>query len=103
MVEKKCVEVCTDRAKSAEKLKDDQWQALIALHRTLLHEHHDVSCHLCKGPLGDKVSRRIPAVSDFITVLPRLTASDRLSSPPSTRQQVCYAGSHVEAWDSCFP
>ena len=41
MVEKKCVEVCTDRAKSAEKLKDDQWQALIALHRTLLHEHHD--------------------------------------------------------------
>ena len=43
MVEKKCVEVCTDRAKSAEKLKDDQWQALIALHRTLLHEHHDVS------------------------------------------------------------
>ena len=41
MVEKKCVEVCGDRAKSTKKLKDDQWQALIALHRTLLHEHHD--------------------------------------------------------------
>ena len=39
MVEKKCVEVCT--AQTAKPLKDEQWQALIALHRTLLHEHHD--------------------------------------------------------------
>ena len=43
------------------------------------------------------------STADAIAVLPRLTASDRLSSPSSTRQQVCYAGSHVEAWDSCFP
>ena len=41
MVEKKCVEITQQRAKSTNKLSDDQWQALIALHRTLLHEHHD--------------------------------------------------------------
>jgi hypothetical protein len=46
MVESKCIEV--DNAQSADKgshspqqLTDVQWQALIALHRTLLHEHHD--------------------------------------------------------------
>lgn len=44
MVESKCIEV--DSAQSAQidgavKLSNEQWQALIALHRTLLHEHHD--------------------------------------------------------------
>jgi hypothetical protein len=44
MVENKCIQV--DRAQAAEtdlniKLGSDHWQALIALHRTLLHEHHD--------------------------------------------------------------
>ncbi|KAF7549093.1 hypothetical protein G7Z17_g6627 [Cylindrodendrum hubeiense] len=43
MVETKCIEV--DNAQSsntdANKLNNEQWQALIALHRTLLHEHHD--------------------------------------------------------------
>lgn len=44
MVESKCIEV--DKAQSAKiddgtTLADDQWQALIALHRTLLHEHYD--------------------------------------------------------------
>ncbi|KAB5514955.1 hypothetical protein GE09DRAFT_1067129 [Coniochaeta sp. 2T2.1] len=44
MVETKCIEV--DNAQNAQtdatnKLNDEQWQALIALHRTLLHEHHD--------------------------------------------------------------
>ncbi|KAG7402699.1 Telomerase-binding protein EST1A [Fusarium oxysporum f. sp. rapae] len=44
MVETKCIEV--DNAQSSNtdansKLDDVQWQALIALHRTLLHEHHD--------------------------------------------------------------
>jgi hypothetical protein len=41
MVEKKCVEICQQQAKSTQKLSNEQWQALIALHRTLLHEHHD--------------------------------------------------------------
>ncbi|KAF1967763.1 hypothetical protein BU23DRAFT_482364 [Bimuria novae-zelandiae CBS 107.79] len=48
MVETKCIHV--DRAQaaalqngpeSASRLASDHWQALIALHRTLLHEHHD--------------------------------------------------------------
>lgn len=43
MVESKCIEV--DNAQSsqtgAQQLNNEQWQALIALHRTLLHEHHD--------------------------------------------------------------
>ncbi|KAI0412798.1 hypothetical protein F5X98DRAFT_367031 [Xylaria grammica] len=41
MVESKCIEV--DNAQSSQsdtKLNNEQWQAL-ALHRTLLHEHHD--------------------------------------------------------------
>ncbi|KAJ4298763.1 hypothetical protein N0V88_003795 [Collariella sp. IMI 366227] len=43
MVESKCIEVDTAQssAASATELTDEQWQALIALHRTLLHEHHD--------------------------------------------------------------
>lgn len=42
MVESKCIEV--DNAQSSQngtRLNNEQWQALIALHRTLLHEHHD--------------------------------------------------------------
>ncbi|KAK1762905.1 hypothetical protein QBC33DRAFT_460524, partial [Phialemonium atrogriseum] len=39
MVESKCTEV--DNAQSSSKLNNEQWQALIALHRTLLHENHD--------------------------------------------------------------
>jgi len=45
MVETKCIEV--DNAQNAQtdtpgsKLNNEQWMALIALHRTLLHEHHD--------------------------------------------------------------
>ncbi|KAK6355278.1 hypothetical protein TWF696_004390 [Orbilia brochopaga] len=47
MVEAKCIEV--DRklkpaaTEESSRLNNDQWQALIALHRTLLHEHHDFS------------------------------------------------------------
>lgn len=49
MVEAKCVEVDNKQALAAPdpetgrqpKLSNEQWQALIALHRTLLHEHHD--------------------------------------------------------------
>ena len=41
MVEKKCVEIDQQQSKTTSKLSDEQWQALIALHRTLLYEHHD--------------------------------------------------------------
>ncbi|KAJ4160336.1 hypothetical protein NW754_003461 [Fusarium falciforme] len=42
MVETKCIEVDNEQSSNTKsKLNNDQWQALIALHRTLLHEHHD--------------------------------------------------------------
>jgi len=49
MVEAKCIEVDNKQATVVQtsesgaqpKLNNEQWQALIALHRTLLHEHHD--------------------------------------------------------------
>lgn len=49
MVESKCIEVDSRQSKAAlerdpsrpTKLNNEQWQALIALHKTLLHEHHD--------------------------------------------------------------
>ncbi|KAK3304920.1 uncharacterized protein B0T15DRAFT_559038 [Chaetomium strumarium] len=44
MVENKCIEVDNDRSSqndASNKLNNDQWQALIALHRTLLHEHYN--------------------------------------------------------------
>ncbi|KAI6503206.1 hypothetical protein MCOR10_011814 [Pyricularia oryzae] len=46
MVENKCIEVdnaqtSLNNDSASPKLNTDQWQALIALHRTLLHEHHD--------------------------------------------------------------
>lgn len=41
MVEKKCIEIVTQQAQNPTKLSKEQWQALIALHRTLLNEHHD--------------------------------------------------------------
>ncbi|KAH8757592.1 hypothetical protein F5883DRAFT_606990 [Diaporthe sp. PMI_573] len=44
MVESKCIEVDNSQSaedKSSVKLNNEQWQALTALHRTLLHEHHD--------------------------------------------------------------
>lgn len=43
MVETKCIEVNSSQTDGDEKadLTQEQWQALITLHRTLLHEHHD--------------------------------------------------------------
>lgn len=41
MVEKKCIEIVTQQAQNPNKLNKEQWQALIALHRTLLNKHHN--------------------------------------------------------------
>ena len=44
MAEKKCIEVDDGQIVAGEArqiLDNGQWQALIALHRTMLHEHHD--------------------------------------------------------------
>ncbi|KAF2015220.1 hypothetical protein BU24DRAFT_173756 [Aaosphaeria arxii CBS 175.79] len=68
MVENKCVEV---NEKEKQRLNDadgkplsnlacDQWQALIALHRTLLHEHHDFFL-ASQHPSASSALRRLPA------------------------------------------
>jgi hypothetical protein len=60
-VDGKCIQVDAKQATLARgapactqpKLNNEQWQALIALHRTLLHEHHDfflASQHLSATP-----------------------------------------------------
>jgi len=42
MVEAKCINIDTQKASHPEeRLSTEQWQALVALHRTLLYEHHD--------------------------------------------------------------
>jgi hypothetical protein len=44
MVENKCIEVDTTQNTHTDpnnRLNNEQWQALITLHRTLLYEHHD--------------------------------------------------------------
>lgn len=68
MVESKCIEI--DSESSAidpqVKLDDGQWQALLNLHRTLLHEHHDfmlASQHPSASPALRRVAQKyaIPA------------------------------------------
>ncbi|OBS17061.1 hypothetical protein FPOA_12043 [Fusarium poae] len=63
MVETKCIEV--DNAQSSNtdanaKLNNEQWQALIALHRTLLHEHHDFLL-ASQHPSASPALRRLPS------------------------------------------
>ena len=41
MVENKCIDVDTRNSADDSKLSNDQWASLIALHKQLLHEHHD--------------------------------------------------------------
>ncbi|OAP61247.1 hypothetical protein AYL99_03448 [Fonsecaea erecta] len=59
MVEKKCVEICAQQAQTTNKLNNEQWQALIALHRTLLHEHHDFFL-ASQHPTASAALRRLP-------------------------------------------
>jgi polyribonucleotide nucleotidyltransferase len=59
MVEKKCVEICQEQSQSTVKLSNEQWQALIALHRTLLHEHHDFFL-ASQHPTASPALRRLP-------------------------------------------
>ncbi|KAK4946250.1 hypothetical protein LTR10_014762 [Elasticomyces elasticus] len=59
MVEKKCVEICQQQSQTTNKLTNEQWQALIALHRTLLHEHHDFFL-ASQHPTASPALRRLP-------------------------------------------
>ncbi|KAK5241547.1 hypothetical protein LTS06_012037, partial [Exophiala xenobiotica] len=58
MVEKKCVEICQQQSQTTTKLSNEQWQALIALHRTLLHAHHDFFL-ACQHPTASPALRSL--------------------------------------------
>ncbi|KAE8857068.1 hypothetical protein PTNB29_08135 [Pyrenophora teres f. teres] len=80
MVENKCMHVDRAQAVAAAQegeaktnLASDHWQALIALHRTLLHEHHDfflASQHPSSSPalrrLAELLRRRLPESIDHM-------------------------------------
>ncbi|CAK7228257.1 hypothetical protein SBRCBS47491_006845 [Sporothrix bragantina] len=64
MVESKCMEIDNEQSANIDpqnRLEDDQWQALLALHRTLLHEHHDfmlASQHPSASPALRRVAQK---------------------------------------------
>lgn len=71
MVEAKCIEVDNKQATLGQadpaaqpKLNNEQWQALIALHITLLHEHHDFFL-ASQQPSVSPALRRLEAPSGF--------------------------------------
>ena len=59
MVEKKCIEIDKQQSESPNKLVDHQWQALIFMHRTLLHEHHGFFL-ASQHPSASEVLKRLP-------------------------------------------
>lgn len=61
MVEKKCIEIDKQQSESKTPLSPVQWQALIALHRTLLNEHHDfflASQHPSASPVLKRLAEK---------------------------------------------
>ena len=61
MIEAKCIEVDTAQSSNTEHQPgSEQWQALIALHRTLLHEHHDFFL-ASQHPAASEALRRLAA------------------------------------------
>ncbi|KAG2416116.1 hypothetical protein HFD88_007308 [Aspergillus terreus] len=61
MVEKKCIEIDKAQSESRAPLDNQKWQALIALHRTLLQEHHDffmASQHPTASPVLRRLSEK---------------------------------------------
>jgi hypothetical protein len=59
MVESKCIEVENAQSSNNQPLSNEQWQALVALHRTLLHEHHDFLL-ASQHPSASSALRRLP-------------------------------------------
>ena len=69
IVEAKCIDIDERQSTAAQEknlgpranLKDDQWQALIALHKQLLHEHHDfflASQHPSASPILSRLAAK---------------------------------------------
>ena len=60
MVEGKCISVDSMQMSSGQQFTPDHWQALVALHRTLLHEHHDFLL-ASQHPSANSALRRLAA------------------------------------------
>lgn len=61
--ERRLVEIDQRHTSTTDKLSNKQWQALIALHRTLLHEHHDfflASQHPSSSPALHRLATKYP-------------------------------------------
>lgn len=95
MVEKKCVEIIAQRASAGGKLSNDQWQALIALHRTLLHEHHDF--FVC--PFELELAKLTQPSNNMAACV---SASNSFAGAPPTCTEVRYACQDVEKRYSCI-
>ena len=61
MVEAKCIEVDAAQSSTTDhQINNEQWQALLTLHRTLLHKHHDFFL-ASKHPAASEPLRRLAA------------------------------------------
>lgn len=61
LIVEKCIEIDKQKSESQKKLSNFQWQSLISLHRTLLHEHHDfflASQHASASPVLKRLSEK---------------------------------------------
>lgn len=91
MVESKCIEV--DNAQSLshnpvhDKLNNEQWQAHIALHRTLLHEHH-----------GSSLFMRLVLPCSPLTPADFFLASQHPSASPALRRLACKYAMPARMW-----
>lgn len=89
MVEAKCVNI--DAAQAADpnsQLGTEQWQALIALHRTLLYEHHDFLMVRSSTSVAVQFTDRNPGNS----------TSFCNPGTPRSSHEIQHACQNVEAW-----
>ncbi|PUU75592.1 hypothetical protein B9Z19DRAFT_1089973 [Tuber borchii] len=98
MVEAKCAEVDAKQAaatfddgQAQPRLNDEQWQALIALHRTLLHEHHDFFL-ASQHPSASPALRRL---ADKYAMLARMWRHGIYSFLELLRHRLPYALEHM--------
>jgi hypothetical protein len=85
LVESKCIEVDNNQSSQTDpvnKLNHVQWQALIALHRTLLHEHHDFFL-ASQHPSASLEPRRLAAKYDTLAHIDKRIAEIIRETVPS--------------------
>jgi hypothetical protein len=117
MVEKKCInfdkaaQLCEPKK---PKIPDDHWQALIALHRTLLHEHHDfflASQHPSASPALKRLAQKYSmparmwdhAISSFLRLLGHRSSDDETSRLESMAAFLQYALSMMRCLQDTLP